>query len=58
MKITIEDTINISDHKSTASVEVDYDELNIWEMARLLRQVLLGYGYAQESVMDILPEGE
>ena len=58
MKITIEDTRNITGHKAIATVEVVHDDLNIQEVAQLLRQVLLGYGYAKESVMDILPEDE
>ena len=58
MKITIEDTNNITGRKAISSVAIDHDELNIWEVARLLRQVLLRYGYAKESVMGILPEDE
>lgn len=32
------------------------DKLTIYEVAQLLRQALLGYGFSEASVQDVIPD--
>ena len=42
----------------TTVIEIDHDDVQIDEMAQYLRQLLVGSGYAEQNVREILPEDE
>ena len=61
MKITIESTEHdpqspmLSARGQTVSVKQESDDLTLHEVLQLLRQALLAWGYAPESVEQYLP---
>ena len=52
MKLTIEH------YDSKVEITVDHDDVDIYEVADLLRRLLTGAGFAESSIKEIIPEVE
>lgn len=56
MKITIESTEPNEIHNMSVSVSVGYDDVSATQLADLLQQVCLGYGYHPDTVKEMFNE--
>lgn len=58
MKITIEPTTNQLERDpdamlTTVRIEHPLDDLNIWQIAEMLRDALRGLGFAEENISEV-----
>ena len=48
--------ISLELYNTSVTVEKDSDDLTIYEMAEVLRSLLVAVGFHENSVLDILPD--